>query len=71
MNTVQPRTDSGTPTHETLMTAGLEMACASVDRYRDLDRSGRRELLAVWAEFCQNLRGLGVAAPLNPAPLEG
>jgi hypothetical protein len=71
MSTLSSDTDNGPTRHERLLAFGLELAKASVTRYPELDRSGRRELLAVWTEFCQNLRALGVTVPAADVRLEG
>jgi hypothetical protein len=73
MSTLSPGTDNAPTRHELLLAAGLEMAKASITRWPDLDPSGRRELLAVWTEFCTNLRALGVVVPTATATvrLEG
>lgn len=71
MSTLSPGTDNVPTRHELLLGAGLELAKASLTRYPQLDRSGRRELLATWTEFCQNLRALGVTVPTTTVRLEG
>lgn len=69
MTTVSHPADNSETRHGIALTAGLEMASNSVNRWYELDPSGRRELLAVWAEFCNSLRALGVAAPTDPKGL--
>ena len=63
MTTVLPEGDNVTTRHEQIMTAGLAMARESVDRWYDLGRADRRELIRVWAEFAANLRALGITVP--------
>jgi hypothetical protein len=69
MTTVSHRTDNVTPRHETLYTAFLEMACASVPKRQDLSRPDRAEMDRVVTECMASLAALGVAIPTDPKGL--